>query len=46
MTRLIRHKRHRPGNNLLSAMLRAHDPGELSMDELVTMGLALLMVQA
>lgn len=43
MTKLIGRKRSQPGEDLLSAMIRAHDHGALTVDELVTMGLALLM---
>jgi cytochrome P450 len=43
MTELVARKRREPGDDLLTALIRRHDGGELSMTELVTMGLALLM---
>jgi cytochrome P450 len=43
MIGLIRRKRQRTGDDLLSALIEAHERGELSMAELVTLGLALLM---
>jgi nocardicin N-oxygenase len=43
MRSLIGRKRLRPEEDLLTALIGAHDREELSMAELVTMGLALLM---
>ena len=43
MRRLIERKRQRPEPDLLTALIEAHQREELSMAELVTMGLALLM---
>jgi cytochrome P450 len=44
MLGLIRRKREQPsGPDVLSELIVAHDRGEMSMRELVTMGLALLM---
>ncbi|MEV4641057.1 cytochrome P450 [Actinoplanes sp. NPDC049548] len=43
MTELVGRKRREPGRDLLTALIQRHDGGELSMTELVTMGLALLM---
>jgi nocardicin N-oxygenase len=43
MTKLIGRRRKQPGQDLLSAMIRAQGHGVLSVEELVTMGLALLM---
>ncbi|MFD6189266.1 cytochrome P450 [Streptomyces sp. NPDC060275] len=43
MADLIERKRRTPSVDLLSSMIEAHDRGEVSMDELLTMGLALLM---
>jgi nocardicin N-oxygenase len=43
MAKLLEHKRSSRGDDLLSALIGRHDRGELSMTELVTMGLSLLM---
>ncbi|GAA2425583.1 cytochrome P450 [Streptomyces macrosporus] len=43
MADLIEHKRRQPADDLLTSMIGAHDRGELSMAELLTMGLTLLM---
>jgi cytochrome P450 len=43
MADLIRHKRRWPKEDLLSDMIGAHDEGAMSMGELLTMGLTLLM---
>lgn len=43
MLELIRRKRERNEPDVLSELIAAHDRGEMSMPELVTMGLALLM---
>ena len=43
MADLIERKRRRPDVDLLTNMIEAHDRGEMSMGELLTMGLALLM---
>ncbi|MEU7282892.1 cytochrome P450 [Streptomyces sp. NPDC045431] len=43
MAGLLERKRERPEDDLLTAMIRVHDQGEMSMAELVTMGLTLLM---
>ncbi|CAM5563573.1 cytochrome P450 [Streptomyces aurantiogriseus] len=43
MADLIEHKRAHPDDALLTSMIAAHDRGELSMGELLTLGLALLM---
>lgn len=43
MTELVNRKREESGRDLLTALIRRHDVGELSMSELVTMGLTLLM---
>jgi nocardicin N-oxygenase len=43
MARLIDRKRRESGDDLLTALIGRHDDGDLSMTELVTMGLSLLM---
>ncbi|MFE3380445.1 cytochrome P450 [Streptomyces anulatus] len=43
MSDLIDRKREREDEDLLSDLIRAHDRGDLSMGELLTMGLTLLM---
>ncbi|WP_431042206.1 cytochrome P450 [Streptomyces sp. P1-3] len=43
MADLIDRKRRRPGDDLLSSLIKAHDQGDLSMGELITLGLTLLM---
>ncbi|MFJ1569010.1 cytochrome P450 [Streptomyces erythrochromogenes] len=43
MADLIDRKRHRPEDDLLTSMIAAHEQGDLSMGELLTMGLTLLM---
>jgi hypothetical protein len=43
MAGLVDRKRREPGEDLLTALIGRHDGGELSMTELVTMGLSLLM---
>ena len=43
MADLIAHKRRQPADDLLTSMIGAHDRGELSMAELLTLGLTLLM---
>ncbi|MFD8825307.1 cytochrome P450 [Streptomyces sp. NPDC059605] len=43
MSDLIGHKRQRQDDDLLGDLIRAHDRGDLSMGELLTMGLTLLM---
>lgn len=43
MIGLIRRKRQDGADDVLGALIAAHDRGEMSMAELVTMGLALLM---
>ncbi|MFJ8504882.1 cytochrome P450 [Streptomyces avermitilis] len=43
MADLIERKRQEPADDLLTSMIGAHDRGELSMAELLTMGLTLLM---
>lgn len=43
MVGLIGRKRQQPEDDVLGALIAAHDRGEMSMAELVTMGLALLM---
>jgi cytochrome P450 len=42
MTYLTDYKRQHPGDDLLSTLISAHDRGELSKSEMITMGLALL----
>lgn len=42
MTYLTDYKRQHPGDDLLSTLISAHERGELSRSELITMGLALL----
>ena len=42
MTYLTDYKRQHPGDDLLSILISAHDRGELSKSEMITMGLALL----
>ncbi|MFH8491136.1 cytochrome P450 [Streptomyces longisporoflavus] len=42
MTGLIERRRREPGDDLLTAMVRAHDEARLSRAELITMGLTLL----
>ncbi|WP_030773928.1 cytochrome P450 [Streptomyces sp. NRRL F-2664] len=43
MADLIDRKRRRPQDDLLTSMIAAHEQGDLSMGELLTMGLTLLM---
>ncbi|MET9569602.1 cytochrome P450 [Streptomyces virginiae] len=43
MADLIDRKRRRPEDDLLTSMIAAHEQGDLSMGELLTMGLTLLM---
>ncbi|WP_225828221.1 cytochrome P450 [Streptomyces naphthomycinicus] len=43
MADLIERKRQEPAEDLLTAMIGAHDRGEMSMAELLTLGLTLLM---
>ncbi len=43
MTHLTGHKRANPGDDLMTTMIGAHERGELSRSELITMGLSLLM---
>ncbi|MER6319134.1 cytochrome P450 [Streptomyces sp. NPDC001581] len=43
MADLIDRKRRRPQDDLLTSMIGAHEQGDLSMGELLTMGLTLLM---
>ncbi|NGO71696.1 cytochrome P450 [Streptomyces boncukensis] len=43
MSELIARKRRSPQDDILTTMIAAHDRGEMSMGELLTMGLALLM---
>jgi nocardicin N-oxygenase len=43
MGRLIARKRQQPGEDLLTALIGAHERDEMSLAELITMGLALLM---
>ncbi|WP_406552264.1 cytochrome P450 [Streptomyces sp. YS-3] len=43
MTGLIARKRQQPDDDLLTRMVQAHDRGDLSLSELITMGLTLLM---
>ncbi|MDX3536679.1 cytochrome P450 [Streptomyces sp. MB09-01] len=43
MADLIDRKRRRPEDDLLTSMIGAHEQGDLSMGELLTMGLTLLM---
>ncbi|XVV09976.1 cytochrome P450 [Actinoplanes sp. CA-131856] len=43
MAALVGRKREEPGTDLLTALIERHEGGELSLTELVTMGLSLLM---
>ncbi|MEU4243563.1 cytochrome P450 [Actinoplanes sp. NPDC026619] len=43
MAKLIERKRSEPGEDLITALIERHGRAELSMPELVTMGLSLLM---
>ncbi|MEV0321970.1 cytochrome P450 [Streptomyces sp. NPDC050658] len=43
ITELLEHKRRVPQEDLLSDLITVHDRGELSMNELLTLGLTLLM---
>ncbi|MFK8906546.1 cytochrome P450 [Streptomyces sp. YS-3] len=43
MATLTGRKRESPGDDLLTSMVRLHDQGKLSLSELVTIGLTLLM---
>ncbi len=40
---LVERKRHRPEDDLLSVLIGVHDRGDLTMNELLTLGLTLLM---
>ncbi|MEW2574067.1 cytochrome P450 [Streptomyces sp. NPDC047070] len=43
MTDLVNRKRQRPEDDLLTTLIGLHDQGELTMSELLTLGLTLLM---
>jgi cytochrome P450 len=43
MAHLIQYKRKSPGHDVLSGLISAHNRGEMSKGEMLTMGLALLM---
>ncbi|TDT20936.1 cytochrome P450 monooxygenase OleP [Streptomyces sp. BK208] len=43
ITDLVGHKRRQPQDDLLSSLIEAHDRGDLTMSELLTLGLTLLM---